>query len=94
MEYVAITLRRPIQIERIVSVHYFEYGPDYAFVGEQHDFWELVYVDKGEIIATAGEQERLLKIWIMANIVRTAMILIGKQSKDRAVKLIITTKHY
>ena len=61
MEYVAITLRRPIQIERIVSVHYFEYGPDYAFVGEQHDFWELVYVDKGEIIATAGEQERLLK---------------------------------
>ena len=61
MAYTAIQLRRPIRIERIITVHYFEYGPDYAFVGESHDFWELVYVDKGEIIAQAGETEHLLQ---------------------------------
>lgn len=61
MAYTAIQLRRPIRIERIITVHYFEYGPDYTFVGESHDFWELVYVDKGEIIAQAGEAEHLLQ---------------------------------
>ena len=61
MEYTAISLRRPIQIERIVSVHYFEYGPDFSFTGESHNFWEFVYVDKGEIIAIAGDKEHLVK---------------------------------
>lgn len=61
MAYQFLELQRPIQIERMVSVHYFEYGPDYAFAGESHDFWELVYVDKGEILVTAGDEEKLLK---------------------------------
>lgn len=61
MEYTAISLRCPIQIERIVSVHYFEYGPDFSFTGESHNFWEFVYVDKGEIIAIAGDKEHLVK---------------------------------
>ncbi len=60
MAYQLLELQRPIQVKRMVSVHYFEYGPDYAFVGESHDFWELVYVDKGEIIVTAGEEEKTL----------------------------------
>lgn len=61
MAYTALRLQRPIFIEKIVSVHYFEYGPDYAFKGESHDFWEFVYVDKGEILARAGDEEHLLK---------------------------------
>ena len=61
MAYTAVELQRPIRIERIITVHYFEYGPDYAFAGESHDFWEIVYVDKGEIIAQAGEAEHLLQ---------------------------------
>ena len=61
MAYTAVELQRPIRIERIITVHYFEYGPDYAFAGESHDFWEIVYVDKGEIIAQAGETEHLLQ---------------------------------
>ena len=32
----------------------------YSFAGEMHDFWEFVYVDKGEIIATAGDEDFLL----------------------------------
>ena len=61
MGYVPLELARPIRVDRIYSVHYFEYGPDYTFVGESHDFWELVYADKGEIYVTAGEEEKLLK---------------------------------
>ena len=61
MGYTPLELERPLAIDRIYSVHYFEYGPDYAFVGESHDFWELVYADKGEVYVTAGEEEKLLK---------------------------------
>lgn len=61
MAYTPLELERPLAIDRIYSVHYFEYGPDYAFVGESHDFWELVYADKGEVYVTAGEEEKLLK---------------------------------
>ncbi len=47
--YVATELRREIDVQAIVTVHYFEYAKDYVFEGERHDFWELLYVDKGEV---------------------------------------------
>ena len=33
----------------------------FAFSGESHDFWELIYIDKGELIITAGEHKYILK---------------------------------
>ncbi len=42
-------LSRPIAVDRVVTVHYFEYASSYRFEGERHDFWELLYVDKGEV---------------------------------------------
>lgn len=61
MAYIATNLQRPIQIQEVVTVHYFEYSSNYAFVGESHDFWEFVYVDKGEIVVTAQDSEMPLK---------------------------------
>ena len=61
MSYIPLELERPILVEKIYSVHYFEYGPDYSFTGESHDFWEILYVDKGEVYVTAGTEEKLLK---------------------------------
>lgn len=61
MGYKPLELEHVIRIDKIYSVHYFEYGPDYAFIGESHDFWELAYVDKGEVYVTADTQEILLK---------------------------------
>ncbi len=61
MGYKPLALEKAIRIDEIYSVHYFEYGPDYAFTGESHDFWELVYADKGEVYVTAGQEEKLLK---------------------------------
>ncbi len=49
MEYEATLLNEEIVIKKIVSIHYFEYAKDYVFEGEKHDFWEFLYVDKGEV---------------------------------------------
>lgn len=57
MEVLGIPLRPTFTIQKLCSVHYFEFSKDYVFSGEAHDFWEMVYVDKGEILATAGERE-------------------------------------
>ncbi len=56
MSYETLTLQIPVSVCEIVSVHYFEYLSDFSFPGESHDFWELVYVDKGEFEAVAGKE--------------------------------------
>lgn len=53
MAYVSTVLRNDIVIEKIVSIHYFEYMSDFFFEGESHDFWEFCCVDKGEVEVTA-----------------------------------------
>ena len=60
MAYTPIHPQRIIQIDSLFSVHYFEYTSSYSFPGESHNFWEFVYVDKGNVRIVAGEQEYLL----------------------------------
>lgn len=55
-KYLSLTPRRPLAVQRLYSVHYFEYDGSYVFPGESHDFWELLYVDKGTVEVTAGER--------------------------------------
>lgn len=54
-EYIPTVLNREIVIKSIVTVHYFEYAKDYVFEGEHHNFWEILYVDKGEVEVMAGD---------------------------------------
>ena len=54
--YIKTAVRRDLHVHSLVTVHYFEYAKDYRFGGEAHPFWELVYVDKGEIDATSDER--------------------------------------
>ena len=54
-------LRRELEITEVVSVHYFEYSSRYVFEGERHPFWEFLYVDKGEVLVTAGKETRRLR---------------------------------
>lgn len=60
MSYQFTRLRSAITVERIVTVHYFEYSADYAFPGEAHNFWEFVYVDRGPVTVTAVGETRTL----------------------------------
>ncbi len=48
-DYILTSLKKEFHISKIATIHYFEYEKDYSFIGERHNFWELVYVDKGEI---------------------------------------------
>ena len=61
VQYSLIPLPPSIRIDRICTVHYFEYMSDFFFPGEQHDFWEFLCVDKGEVIVTAGPQKHTLR---------------------------------
>ncbi len=49
MVYEGIVLKEELHIEKIVTIHYFEYMKDFHFAGESHDFWEFQCVDKGEV---------------------------------------------
>ena len=55
MDYKALRLKRPFEVDEVVSVHYFEYASNYCYEGEQHDFWEFLYVDKGNILVRAAD---------------------------------------
>ncbi len=36
-----------LNINKMVTVHYLGFKPGFRSVGESHDFWEMVYADKG-----------------------------------------------
>ena len=55
-QYHPLVPHRPVAVHRLYSVHYFEYTGAYAYPGERHDFWELLYVDKGAVQVTAGDR--------------------------------------
>lgn len=53
--YQMTLIKNEITVKHIITVHYFEYSKNYIFEGESHDFWEILYVDKGEIIVMADD---------------------------------------
>lgn len=61
MTYESIELKLEICINRIISIHYFEYMSDFYFHGEAHNFWEFLCVDKGEVEVQAGSKIHHLK---------------------------------
>lgn len=57
MEYIKTVLDTPVKIDGVYTVHYFEYAKDFAYSGEIHNFWEIVYADKKRLFITAGAKE-------------------------------------
>lgn len=47
-------------IPEIVTIHYYELDKSFVFEGEQHDFWEMVYVDKGAVEIRANDKTLVL----------------------------------
>ena len=60
-EFVKTKLRYDIEVENVITLHYFEYTKTFAFTGEAHDFWEIVFADKGSFYITAGNNELCLE---------------------------------
>lgn len=59
--YINHILSNTINITKIVTMHYFEFDKYFHFPGESHDFWEMVYVDSGNVLITAGKTSHTLK---------------------------------
>ena len=57
MNYIPLTPQRALTVDALYSVHYFEYASGFTFAGESHAFWEMLYVDKGAVTVTAGDQQ-------------------------------------
>lgn len=61
MDYIKTPLKEDLVIKKIVTIHYFEYAKNYVFEGEKHDFWEFLYVDKGDVEVMADNLGYKLK---------------------------------
>lgn len=61
MDYIRTHLKEEITIKSIFTIHYFEFAKDYIFEGEKHNFWEFLYVDKGEVEVMADTMGYKLK---------------------------------
>ena len=48
-------------ISKIITIHYFEFHKDFSAHTESHDFWELVYAHKGDIICSRDGKEEILR---------------------------------
>lgn len=44
-------IKYEINIKGFNSIYYFEFGKNFSHTPERHNFWEMVYVDKGSITA-------------------------------------------
>ena len=49
-------LNNLVVVKKIVTIHYQELESKYSFKGESHDFWEMAYADKNQIIYTIDNQ--------------------------------------
>lgn len=50
-----------LSINKIVTLHFFEFDKNFTFSPESHDFWEIVYCDKEEIICSVNGKEVILR---------------------------------
>lgn len=60
MNFVTQPIKKEIEIKGFNSIYYFEFGKDFSHPPERHNFWEMVYVDSGEINAVTDGIGRTL----------------------------------
>lgn len=60
-KFTGFGFERVFNIDRIITLFYMELSKNFYYDGEQHDFWEMVYIDKGEMICTADKNRFILK---------------------------------
>lgn len=48
-----------VNVEKIIDIHYIEFSKDFCFSGGRHEYWDMVYVDKG-IISCKSDKSRFV----------------------------------
>lgn len=59
--FTRISFDKIFNVDKIITIFYMELSKNFYYEGERHDFWEMVYIDKGEMICTADEKRFVLK---------------------------------
>lgn len=57
VNYIKTQLQSVLNISKIFTIHYYEFDKNFIFNGERHDFWEMVYVDKGKVLIKRDDEE-------------------------------------
>ena len=52
---------KTFNVEALMTIFYMEFSKDFSHACEQHNFWEMVYIDKGEMVCTADKNSFILK---------------------------------
>ena len=60
-EFVRQKLPGVLRVTQLITIFYMELSKDFCNAGERHDFWEMVYIDKGEMNCTADRHQFILK---------------------------------
>lgn len=55
MPYLNRSVENVISVKKLVCFYAHEYTDIVDFSGEQHDFWEMVYVEEGQLMEISGE---------------------------------------
>ncbi len=59
--FTKLGFERIFNVEKIITIFYMEFSKDFKYDGESHDFWEMVYIDKGDMLCTADKATFMLK---------------------------------
>ena len=65
-KFTRIKFEKSIHVDAIITLFYMEISKSFQYEGESHDFWEMVYIDKGEMICQADQRRFVLKSGEMA----------------------------
>jgi AraC-like DNA-binding protein len=65
-KFTRMRFEKTFNVEAIITLFYMEFSKNFHYDGESHDFWEMVYIDKGEMICQADRKRFLLKSGEMA----------------------------
>ena len=56
MSYLNRSVENVISVKKLVCFYAHEYVDIVDFTGEQHNFWEMVYVEEGQLVEISGEE--------------------------------------
>ena len=59
--FTKLTFNPVFNVESVFTLFYMEIKKDFRYEGEQHNFWEMVYIDKAEVVCTAEKNRFTLK---------------------------------
>lgn len=59
--FTRMRFEKVFNVEKIITLFYMEFSKNFSYEGERHDFWEMVYIDKGQMLCTADRNKFVLK---------------------------------